>query len=154
MKFAKKRSMLGGSVRFFPTPFPTCHLPRAPSLLQVSFSPHPFFLSMMNMLRNCMSYACPYDPVDLEKRRQQASSPANGKYWERHRGRSDEAEEANTCVKASGPVGNRSYSLPCRLSRYSITCPVCRLRSLRAKLKLYVHRSESRTRLSPCRSIV
>src|SRR4051812_4934775 len=92
----------------------------------------------MNFLRSCMSYACPYDPVDLQRRRQQAGSPANGKYWERQRSPSRDVKGADTYVEALPIIKDRAFALPCRLSRYSLSCPICRLRCLKRKLKQWV----------------
>ncbi|KAI5271747.1 hypothetical protein E4T47_04942 [Aureobasidium subglaciale] len=85
----------------------------------------------------CMAYPCPYGPCNpaevdewnkecvaiQEKRRQKRELKAAARY------------------KTLGPPTRpppRYSSLPCRLSRYSISCPACRLRDLKSILRQWI----------------
>lgn len=126
--------MLGGSVRYFACIGPFNDLTRYPHL--VLYHLHKRSITIMNFLRSCMSYACPYDPADLEKRRQ-PSSQANGKYWERQSGRIAQTELADSYIEPTG-LRKKACKFPCRLLRYRLPCPLCYLRRMKEKLKQYV----------------
>lgn len=87
----------------------------------------------MNFLRSFMSYACPFDPADLEKRRR-PSPHANGKYWERQPGRIAQAELADLYLEPTA-LCEKACKFPYRLFRYRLACPICYLRRVKEKLK-------------------
>lgn len=88
---------------------------------------------------SCMSYACPYDPTDLEKRQQRVPFH-QGRYWEK--------DTIATCSDVSSfypqarlsvsSARTRKYGTSCRLSRYSTACPACRFRYLSSKLRQFL----------------
>ncbi|KAG9675914.1 hypothetical protein KCU99_g5817, partial [Aureobasidium melanogenum] len=85
----------------------------------------------------CMAYPCPYG----------ACNPAEVDEWQREceaihekRRQKKELKRAAKC-KALGPPTRpppKYSALPCRLSRYSLSCPVCRLRDLKSILRQWV----------------
>jgi len=91
----------------------------------------------MEFFNWCMAYPCPYGPCN----------PAEVDEWKREceaihekRRQKKELKKAAKC-KALGPPTRpppRYTALPCRLSRYSISCSACRLRDLKSILRRWV----------------
>ncbi|KAG9812106.1 hypothetical protein KCU77_g19630, partial [Aureobasidium melanogenum] len=85
----------------------------------------------------CMAYPCPYG----------ACNPAEVDEWKKEceaihekRRQKKELKRAAKC-KALGPPTRpppKYSALPCLLSRYSLSCPVCRLRDLKSILRQWV----------------
>lgn len=85
----------------------------------------------------CMAYPCPYGPCN----------PAEVDEWKKEceaihekRRQKKESKRAAKC-KAFGPPTRpppKYSALPCRLSRYSLSCPICRLRDLKSILRQWV----------------
>jgi hypothetical protein len=107
----------------FQSPFPT----------QNHFSP------TMEFFTWCMAYPCPYgpcNPSEVEEWKQECEA-----IQEKRRQKKELKRAAKS--KALGPPARpppRYSALPCRLSRYSLSCPVCRLRDLKSILRQWVAR--------------
>lgn len=86
---------------------------------------------------SCMSYACPYDPTDLEKR-QQREPFHQGRYWEKEATASSSNNPYSYPRSRSSASRTRKHGTSCRLSRYSTACPACRFRYLSSKLRQYL----------------
>lgn len=84
-----------------------------------------------------MAYPCPYGPCN----------PSEVEEWQKECAAIEEKRRKKKELKkarklaALGPPNRpppRYTSLPCRLSRYSLSCPACRLRDLKSILRQWV----------------
>ena len=113
-----------------------------PSLLQcASTLSLPFSTTnnttVMELFAWCMAYPCPYGPgssTEVDEWKKECAAMAEKR---RERRRSKKALNHLPSPVPSGPPPRYSR-LPCRLSRYHVSCPVCRLRNFRSKLRHWV----------------
>ncbi|KAI4760191.1 hypothetical protein E4T52_13822 [Aureobasidium sp. EXF-3400] len=85
----------------------------------------------------CMAYPCPYgpcNPSEVEEWKQECEA-----IHEKRR-QKKELKRAAKCKAFVSPARPppKYTALPCRLSRYSLSCPVCRLRDLKSILRQWV----------------
>ena len=85
-----------------------------------------------------MAYPCPYGACDEEEIEEWKKEQAT--IIERRQSRKESRRAARSEKSCQNPPRTSRYSrLPCRLSRYQLSCPVCRLRDLKSKLRHWVH---------------